>query len=139
MRALILLCILFPNRFLCRFRKALNEKAWLLFARHAVYAHGVAGNLYGAFGAGKDQPFTLLAAIHKIHPQAQVESFAIIEQPQHHVWHVAPIIPKAQSTCGHAARWAVRAGDEVRATEEMHKQIAGHAAAISLPLAPLKE
>ncbi len=63
----------------------------------------------------------------------------IIEEPQHHVRNIAPILPETQPARRHAPRRPMRSGDEVRPAEQMHKQIARHAAAIRLPLAPLEK
>jgi hypothetical protein len=46
----------------------------------------------------------VLTAIHKIHPKAQVESLRIVEQRQHHIRNIAPILPEAQSTRSHRTR-----------------------------------
>ena len=75
----------------------------------------------------------------KLTRRAEVEALGIVEQSQHHVGNVAAVFPVAQPAGGHAARGAVGAGDEMRAAEEVDEQVAGHAAAIGLPLAPLEE
>ena len=92
--------------FLHRVGEGVDGVAGRLFARHAADGHAVAANLHCAFGAGEDETFALLAAIDEVHAQAQVESLAIVEQTEHHVGHIAAVVPEAQAAGRHGARWA---------------------------------
>ena len=99
----------------------------------------VAGDLHGAFGAGEEEAFAFFAAVDEVDAEAEVEAFGIVEECQQDVGGVAAVFPEAQAAGGHGAGGAVGTGDEVGAAEEMDEEIAGHAAAVGLPFAPLEE
>ena len=119
--------------------KVLTVSAGFFFKRRARYGHAVAGNLHQTFRAGEEKAFTLFAAVHEVDVQGKVEALRIIKERKQHVVRIAPILPEAQAASGHGAGGAVGAGNEVRAAEEMHEEIAGYAGPIIMPLAPLEE
>src|SRR6266850_3071121 len=63
----------------------------------------------------------------------------ILVNSQHHIRHVAPIFPVAQSTGSHDADRAIRTEHEVQAGEEMHEQITSDACAVVAIVTPTKE
>src|SRR5665213_163995 len=131
--------VVFEQLLLHRLSVSSDDVTGSFLARHAVDRDGFAVDLHVSFRAGKYKALALLASVDKVHAQAQVESFAIVEQAEHHVRHVAAILPKTKSSCCHAARWTVRAGNEMRSAEQVHEQVAGNSAAVGFPFAPLEE
>ena len=99
----------------------------------------LAGYLHGAFGAGEEEPFALLAAVDEVDAQTEVEALRIVEEREQDVGDVAAVLPEAEAAGSHGAGWAHGAGDEVSSAEEMDEEIAGDAAAVVLPFAPLEK
>src|SRR5882757_208252 len=126
----------FLLHFVC---KGADREAGLLLAWCAVNGYAIACDLHLALGAGEEEAFALFAAIDEVDAEAEVEALRVVEESEHNVARVAAIFPVAQAACCHSARGAFCAGDEVRAAEEMNEEIAGDAAAVGLPLAPLEE
>src|ERR1700739_1733021 len=135
----ILLAIVRLDLFLHRLGERTHCKARLRLAWNAAQCHYSPTDLQCAFGARENQALALFAAVDEIDAQAQIESFGIVEQPQHHILCISPIIPEPNRSRSHAPRWSMRTGYEMRPAEQVHKQVAGHAAAIRLPLAPLEK
>src|SRR5579872_6291672 len=135
----ILLPVLLLNLRLHRLGKCGDRQSRLALARHAGQSYAAPSNFDCAFRTREHQALALFAAVHKVHTQAQVESLGIVEQSQHHVQCITAVIPVPQCSGGHALGRPARAGYEVRPAEEVDKEVSGHTASISLPLAPLEE
>ena len=139
MGAGIFLVVFLDDARLHRIGEGSDHEARLLLQRHAAYDDAVAGYLHCAFGAGENQAFVLFASIDEVHAQTQVETLWIIKETHHYVGHVAAVFPEAQASGCHGSRGPMRAGDEVSSAEEVNEEIACHAAAVGLPLAPLEK
>ena len=113
--------------------------AGIFFAGGAGDGDGLAGDLHGAFGAGEEEAFAFVAAIDEVDAEGEVEAFGIVEEREQDVGDVAAVLPEAQAAGGHGAGGAVGSGDEVGAAEEMDEEVAGDAAGVVLPFAPLEE
>src|SRR6516225_11403408 len=104
MRRRILVAICVADLLLHRLGVRPDHQARFFLARRAADTDEVVADLHRALGSSKDQAFTFLTTIYEVHPQAEIESLAIIEQSEHHIIGVAAIFPEAQSTRGYRAR-----------------------------------
>ncbi len=139
MRCRVLLTVACQQLLLHRLCKSSNRVTRFLLTRRAAHADVVSGDLHGALGACEDESFALIASIHEIDPQVQIEALAIVEESEQHVIGVTAIFPEPQSSRGHRTSGAVATGDEMRSAEEMDEKISGDTASVGLPLSPLEK
>src|SRR4051794_36973334 len=76
----ILLAILVDVLLLHSFGKGGNGVAGFGFGRGTGDRDSIAADGHEAFGAGKEEALTLLAAIDEVHMQAEVEPFGVVEE-----------------------------------------------------------
>ena len=120
-----------------------NRVSRLFLPGLSLYGHP-AIDCQHAFAADKPEAACLARAVDKVDSQSEVERRhpaprRVVVQPDHHVRHIAPVLPVTQCPGGVDAAGARRARDKVHPAEQMDEQVARHACAVVLVVPPAEQ